>query len=687
MRRPRRPMACTSPLCGIRPEFGLPGPIRYHRPHFRIGVAHRHVLVRENHAFADQDRAPHAFGTRGTVDQVFGLRRGAVPRRARAQSQRLPEVQPSHAHRRPRTAGAFPRRRRADGDRRRTSRPRIRSSFATASVIAIVSRRRRRPPASATRWSRSPVRSKGSRSSPARSSSNSSAAPWARWSASASSAPSITASQNKAPLVCFSSSGGARMQEALFSLLQMAKTSAALARLAQARLPFISVLTDPTTGGVSASLAMLGDLNVAEPRALIGFAGPRVIQQTVRETLPEGFQRSEFLLDHGALDMIIDRRDMRERLGALLRLLMRQPARRRPRLPSLQTRTAGMRSLAEWLEQQQRSHPSAIDLDSEPRARSRAASRSAHARLPRDHRRRHQRQGFDRRLPRCDAARRWPSLRAIHLAASHALQRAHLREWRRGRRRQSHRGVRAHRRGARATSRSRSSNTTRSRRSTLFRRSRGRRRGARGGAGRTTRRHQHHRCGRRRGLFDRHRSRRLAGRHARGDRPRKGRHFPRGASRGARQRRSAAQRVGRYRRGGRARRGARSRLSFPRRISGRRATVGFRVRGMFRCAICRRPRSRGYTRSPMRRPRWPRSPPLGGIELTHANVSQALRGRAACRDASSACRAKSSGSSMWRTTCRRRWAWPRICARCRAPARSRCAEFSATRTCRESRRR
>jgi len=131
--------------------------------------------------------------------------------------------------------------------------------------------------------------------------------------------------ENRAALVCFSSSGGARMQEALFSLLQMAKTSAALARLAKERLPFISVMTDPTTGGVSASLAMLGDLNVAEPRALIGFAGPRVIQQTVRETLPEGFQRSEFLLDHGALDLIVDRRDMREKLGALLRLLMRQP--------------------------------------------------------------------------------------------------------------------------------------------------------------------------------------------------------------------------------------------------------------------------------------------------------------------------------------------------------------------------
>ncbi|MEZ5498923.1 MAG: acetyl-CoA carboxylase, carboxyltransferase subunit beta [Steroidobacteraceae bacterium] len=126
-------------------------------------------------------------------------------------------------------------------------------------------------------------------------------------------------------LICFSSSGGARMQEALLSLLQMAKTSAALARLAQAHMPYVSVLTDPTTGGVSASLAMLGDINIAEPKALIGFAGPRVIQQTVRETLPEGFQRSEFLLEHGAIDMIVDRRDMRSRIAALLRLLMRRP--------------------------------------------------------------------------------------------------------------------------------------------------------------------------------------------------------------------------------------------------------------------------------------------------------------------------------------------------------------------------
>ena len=128
------------------------------------------------------------------------------------------------------------------------------------------------------------------------------------------------------PLVCFSSSGGARMQEALYSLQQMAKTSAALARLAQAHLPYVSVMTDPTTGGVSASLAMLGDLNIAEPRALIGFTGPRIIQQTMRETLPEGFQRSEFQLEHGAIDMIVDRRDMRDRIAGLLRLLLNLPA-------------------------------------------------------------------------------------------------------------------------------------------------------------------------------------------------------------------------------------------------------------------------------------------------------------------------------------------------------------------------
>ncbi len=128
------------------------------------------------------------------------------------------------------------------------------------------------------------------------------------------------------PLVCFSASGGARMQEALLSLMQMAKTSAALARMQEAKLPYISVLTDPTTGGVSASLAMLGDVNIAEPKALIGFAGPRVIEQTVREKLPEGFQRSEFLLEHGAVDMIVDRRDMRDRIASILSMLTRQPA-------------------------------------------------------------------------------------------------------------------------------------------------------------------------------------------------------------------------------------------------------------------------------------------------------------------------------------------------------------------------
>jgi len=128
------------------------------------------------------------------------------------------------------------------------------------------------------------------------------------------------------PMVCFSASGGARMQEALLSLMQMAKTSAALTRMGEQGLPFVSVLTDPTMGGVSASFAMLGDVIVAEPRALIGFAGPRVIEQTVRETLPEGFQRSEFLVEHGAVDLIIDRRELRPRIAALLSMLLRRPA-------------------------------------------------------------------------------------------------------------------------------------------------------------------------------------------------------------------------------------------------------------------------------------------------------------------------------------------------------------------------
>jgi acetyl-CoA carboxylase carboxyl transferase subunit beta len=129
----------------------------------------------------------------------------------------------------------------------------------------------------------------------------------------------------KMPLVVFSASGGARMQEALFSLMQMAKTSAALNRMREAGLPFISVLTDPTMGGVSASFAMLGDLNIAEPKALIGFAGPRVIEQTVGETLPEGFQYSEFLLEHGAIDRIVDRREMRQEISSVLRMMMHLP--------------------------------------------------------------------------------------------------------------------------------------------------------------------------------------------------------------------------------------------------------------------------------------------------------------------------------------------------------------------------
>ncbi|HEY8084736.1 MAG TPA: acetyl-CoA carboxylase, carboxyltransferase subunit beta [Methylophilaceae bacterium] len=134
-----------------------------------------------------------------------------------------------------------------------------------------------------------------------------------------------TCIDHKLPFICFAASGGARMQEGLFSLLQMAKTSAALTALSRAKLPFISVLTDPTMGGVSASFAMLGDLIVAEPGALIGFAGPRVIEQTVRETLPDGFQRAEFLLEHGAVDMIVDRREMRDKLVKLISGLMRLP--------------------------------------------------------------------------------------------------------------------------------------------------------------------------------------------------------------------------------------------------------------------------------------------------------------------------------------------------------------------------
>jgi acetyl-CoA carboxylase carboxyl transferase subunit beta len=132
--------------------------------------------------------------------------------------------------------------------------------------------------------------------------------------------------EQKVPFICFTATGGARMQEGLLSLMQMAKTTAMIAKLAEARLPFVSVLCDPTMGGVSASFAFMGDVVIAEPKALIGFAGPRVIEQTVREKLPEGFQRAEFLLTKGAVDMIVDRRNLRDELAQLLALLLRQPA-------------------------------------------------------------------------------------------------------------------------------------------------------------------------------------------------------------------------------------------------------------------------------------------------------------------------------------------------------------------------
>src|SRR5690554_2721127 len=136
--------------------------------------------------------------------------------------------------------------------------------------------------------------------------------------------------EKRCPMICFSASGGARMQEALLSLMQMAKTSAVIARLREEGIPFISVLTDPVYGGVSASLAMLGDIIVAEPKALVGFAGPRVIEQTVREKLPEGFQRSEFLIEHGAIDMIVPRAELRLRIAAILRKLVNAPMQVRP---------------------------------------------------------------------------------------------------------------------------------------------------------------------------------------------------------------------------------------------------------------------------------------------------------------------------------------------------------------------
>ncbi len=132
--------------------------------------------------------------------------------------------------------------------------------------------------------------------------------------------------EKRTPAIIVSASGGARMQESILSLMQMAKTSAALAKLREAGLPFVSVLTDPTTGGVTASFAMLGDINMAEPKALIGFAGPRVIEQTIRQKLPEGFQRAEYLLEHGMVDLIVDRKEMKEKLSHILKMLYRPAA-------------------------------------------------------------------------------------------------------------------------------------------------------------------------------------------------------------------------------------------------------------------------------------------------------------------------------------------------------------------------
>ena len=196
--------------------------------------------------------------------------------------------------------------------------------------------------------------------------------------------------EHRKPLVCFSASGGARMQEALLSLMQMAKTSSALARMSAARLPYISVLTDPTTGGVSASLAMLGDVNIGEPKALIGFTGARIIQQTVRETLPEGFQRAEFLLDHGALDMIVDRRDMRDRIAGLLTMFMHKPAARpAERMAGPSGAARGSDSLADWLAWQETLHPNAIDLGLVRLQRTLDRLGLAASRMPRHHRRRH----------------------------------------------------------------------------------------------------------------------------------------------------------------------------------------------------------------------------------------------------------------------------------------------------------
>ena len=245
------------------------------------------------------------------------------------------------------------------------------------------------------------------------------------------------------------------MQEGLLSLLQMSKTSAVLARMAQARLPFISVLTDPTTGGVSASLAMLGDLNIAEPRALIGFAGPRVIEQTVRETLPEGFQRSEFLLEHGAIDMIVDRRDLRDRIATLLAVMLRpaaaraagpRAARARPDVGRIHARRPAVRPARRLAR---------LAAATASRRRSNSASIASRRVLARTGWRAPTQpvitvggtngKGSMRRAARRDAARRRLSRRHVHVAAPRRLPRAHPPRWRDGFGGVADRGVRTHR--------------------------------------------------------------------------------------------------------------------------------------------------------------------------------------------------------------------------------------------------
>ena len=229
-----------------------------------------------------------------------------------------------------------------------------------------------------------------------------------------------TAIEQKVPFICITSTGGARMQEGLLSLLQMAKTTAMIARLADAKLPFISVLADPTMGGVSASFAFMGDVVIAEPKALIGFAGPRVIEQTVREKLPEGFQRSEFLLTKGAIDMIVDRRQMRDEIAMSLALLLKQPADAIELVQGAgRCAPATITCLTAWnpgLLASNGCMPSRSISDLTACA-SRQSARPA-TRRSNHCRRRYQRQGLDMRDAGFDLARGWLSSRPLHIAAS-----------------------------------------------------------------------------------------------------------------------------------------------------------------------------------------------------------------------------------------------------------------------------